>query len=182
MGDFTKYIYDKVRSRYGNDEQADQFMQGMMTKLAAATAAPDIPSGDRGSKPGISFESSFTKGIGESAGRAVAGGIAAVGIAGIAAIASQFKDKALYRKFLQALNEATQTNRVLKGADKNKLMNFAHTIFKFAPHVATDPNLLSTILSNAIHGESIDPMTVKTLTELENRYRDVTGFDPKRWT
>jgi hypothetical protein len=63
-------------------------------------------------------------------------------------------------------------------ADRGRVKGYADTVFRFAPNVASDVNLLTSILANAVHGESIDPMTIKTLTELENRFTsniDVMG-------
>jgi hypothetical protein len=177
--DILKYIYDKAKSRFDGDEAlAEQMMNGFITKTAA-TLNSYMKGTNTDRAP--NFPSSFAKGLAESAGRTAVGGVATLGLLGISALANSIREDNLHRKFMIALNEATQTNRVLKAADKNKVINFAETIFKFAPNVASDANLLGSILSNAIHGDSIDPMTVRTLTELESRYRDTTGFDPKRF-
>lgn len=82
-------------------------------------------------------------------------------------------------KFAESLTKARKMNKVIEGADKTKVIQFAETIFSFAPHIASDPNLLSTILANAIHGDGLDPMTIKTLTELEGRYVENKSFSPK---
>lgn len=169
-------LYDHIRAKaletYGNEEEAEQFVNGFMTKAAGIWDA---------SGKEYSLGSSVIKGTGESLGRSVVGGVASLGIAGIGAIAGAIKDHGLYNKFLNSLNEVMRTNSVVKEADKKKVIDFGNTIFKFAPHVATDPNLLSTILSNAIHGESIDPTTIKTLMELESRFREMKTFDHKAW-
>lgn len=101
-----------------------------------------------------------------------------VGLAGAAIVkginsATAITSNLLTRnKFEAALSQVMQNNRVVRGADPVKAKNYAETIFSFAPHVASDANLLSSILANAVHGEGIDPMTIKTLVDLEGRYTD----------
>ncbi len=87
-----------------------------------------------------------------------------------------------YYKFTQALKRVIETNRLVKNADREKVMSYADTLFKFGPHVASDANLLSQLLSNAIHGEGIDPNTIETVTRLEERYTGKRGFQPKNFT
>lgn len=84
----------------------------------------------------------------------------------------------LRSQFENALAQVMAGNRVVKGADPVKAKTYAETIFKFAPRVAADPNLLSSILANAVHGEGIDPMTIKTLVDLESRHVDNTLDKP----
>lgn len=181
-------LYNTIKAEavkiYGSEEAADEFMNGFVVKAAsfwdnfnlnAPTAAP------KDSRFQATFGEHISKGMGESLGRAAAGGAASLAIAGISSVAGVIKDHALYNKFLKALNEAVHSNKILKGEDKTKVINFANTVFKFAPNVATDPNLLASILANAIHGENIDPMTIKTLTELESRYKELGNFQPKQW-
>lgn len=109
-------------------------------------------------------------------GLLVTGGVAAAG-----SVMNSAHNSLLHTQFLTALNKAVATSSVLKSANRQKVIEYAETVFKFAPNVATDPNLLSSILANAIHGEGIDPMTVKTLTELENRFSQNTTFNPKNY-
>jgi hypothetical protein len=75
---------------------------------------------------------------------------------------------------------------VLRSAKKDKVNSFAESIYRFAPHVATDANLLASVLTNTIQGDLLDPMTIKYLTELESRYNEVRGpissmFSPKTY-
>ena len=75
--------------------------------------------------------------------------------------------------FDAAIKKAVEMSPVLHNAyqtDRPKVESFARTIFKYAPHIATDPNLLSSILGNAIHGQSIDPLTIRALMDMEGRY------------
>jgi F0F1-type ATP synthase beta subunit len=88
----------------------------------------------------------------------------------------------LYRKFTEALKTVSESNRIIRNADRNKVLSYADTIYKFAPHVASDVNLLSQLLANAIHGEGVDPTTIETITRLEERYSKDTAFKPKNYT
>ena len=134
-------------------------------------------------------ENFWARGAASAAGKAMVGGIGGLGMAGIMGLANIVNNHSLHNKYLSALKESMQTNRILREAGSTqegakKLLTFGNTIFKFAPHVATDSNLLSSILANAFHGDGIDPMTIRTLTELESRYRDMgssESFNPKMW-
>jgi hypothetical protein len=176
MNDITKFIYDKAKGKFDNERDAEQFVNGFITKVASI-----IDGAFESKDPKSSYPTPFEKGIGESLGRTAVGGVATLGVMGITALANTIKDHTLYNKFLQALDHVSKSNRLVKATDKQKVLSYAHTIFKFAPHVATDENLLSNILSHVIQGESIDANIIKLITELENRYRDSTGFDPKKW-
>jgi len=125
---------------------------------------------------------SMIMGLGKALGEGVGGVLISAGIQGVANLASIVGENNLHTKFLESLANAIQSNRIIKEANKDRVRQYAETIFKFAPNVATDPNLLSSILANAIHGEGIDPMTIKTLTDLESRYKENTTFSPKSYT
>ncbi len=99
-----------------------------------------------------------------------AGLIGAAVVKGVSSASDFASNSALKSKFNTAFEQVSSTNRVVKGADKTKARAYAETIFKFAPHVAADPNLLSSVLANAVLGEGIDQMTIKSLTDLEGRY------------
>jgi len=77
---------------------------------------------------------------------------------------------ALKSKFESALQQVRTTNKIVKNANPSKVDSYANTLFTFAPHVASDPNILSTLLSNAVLGEGVDPMTMKSISDLEGRY------------
>lgn len=162
-------MLDKIKEvaleKYAGDEQlAEAFLEGF-TKEAF-----DLKS--------------FNEGVGSAVGKGVGGTMIGLGIAGFSKALQNVNMGGLHNQFMQALEHAVATNPVLKSADKQKVVQYAETIFKFAPHVATDPNVLSSVLSNAIHGESLDPMTIRTLTDLEGRYVDnhsSTSFTPKTY-
>jgi hypothetical protein len=126
-----------------------------------------------------SFKSSLMQGLGKGLGEGMGGIAIATGIQGVANLAGIVGNNVLHYKFLTALEYVIASNRLIREAGKDKVRQYGETIFKYAPNVATDPNLLTSVLANAIHGDGIDPITVKTLTELESRYRDNTTFSPK---
>ncbi len=124
--------------------------------------------------------SSFAGLVGEGAAKAIGG--AAIGlasgavVAGVGALINQSQKAKLHVKFQTALAQVKAGNKIVKAAPSARVDAYANTVFNFAPHVATDPNLLGSILANVIQGESIDPMTIKMLTELEGRYKDNNSF------
>ncbi len=74
------------------------------------------------------------------------------------------------KAFERSLAHVVETNPVIHNAYKSnpkKVQSFAESIHNFAPRVSGDPNILSSLLSNAVHGESLDPMTVRSLLEME---------------
>lgn len=187
-------LHEKAASLYPQDEKSrTDYVQGFVTKVAnilsdlkydsdkvLKTGGKDSPT-----LLGGSFADNFwARGVGAAAGKAVVGAGLAAGFSGLMSLAKVVSDHALHNNYLKALNEAVQSNSVLRGAEKSKVLNFGNTIFRFAPHVATDPNMLSSILANAVHGDGIDPMTIRTLTELESRFVQTKGegnFNPKTW-
>lgn len=124
------------------------------------------------------------KGLGTAAGSAVAGMGIGLGIHGISSMMNQAGNKNLHAAFTSALAKVTGSNPILQDADSARVQSYADTVFKFAPHVACDPNLLSSVLANAVHGEGIDPMTIRTLTDLEAKLmesRKNSLFSPKSY-
>lgn len=143
---------------------------------AEMTKQADIYSG------GYSAGNGFLKGLAgaeigkkfaESASGAM-GGIAAGAVGGAALYAlgkgmMSLTDKSGAR-FEQALKAAVERNPVLRSADPKKVRDFAESIMRFAPSIAQDPNLLATVLANAVQGESLDPTTIKQLVEIQERH------------
>lgn len=166
----------------GDKEQAEAFLEGFYGEVMQKSAAFGLS--DLTSDLGKSFAGEVGRNFAGSIGKGLAGATIGVGVAGLSGLVRNITGGSLHNEFLEALQEAVATNPILKQAKKDKVMNYANTIFKFAPHVAADANLLSSILANAIHGEGIDPQTIKTLTDLENRYNEAqTGntFSPRSY-
>jgi hypothetical protein len=114
--------------------------------------------------------SSFARAVGESSGKAAialgALGALGVGMGAYHAVNSQL----LLSKFRAALAKVRETNPIVSAAPEDKVNSYAETIFKFAPHIASDPNLLSSILANVLYGEGVDATTIHTLMQMEERY------------
>lgn len=160
----------------GNAELADHFVAGfisqvMLEKEAAAqhTNAP------------FDAVQELSKGFLSETGKSVGGMAVGMGLSGIAGGVRFVTDHFRYNKFLKALAQAISGSHILQSAPKAKVENYADTIYKFAPNVATDPNLLQSVLTNAVHGDGIDIMTIKSLTDLEGRWSDNSSFSPKTY-
>lgn len=161
---FYNLIKEAAGSKY-SDKDLEVFMDGFLEKLAKEMLPMD-------KKANSVFNNSLLKSLGTGTG-ALAMGLAGAAVAkGIMSSSAALVNHGLENKFDMALAQVMSTNRVVKGANPDRVKTYARTIFKFAPHVASDPNLLSSILANAVLGEGIDPQTIKTLTELEGRYKD----------
>ena len=167
--DFKEYreeLLKEASKKYDDKASAEAFVDTFMEKVASFM----------GFDSGAHFLRDHSKHIGEGFGKALGGlAVAAIG-AGVATAVLSGSSAAsklnLRSKFDQSLAKVMASHRLVRTADPDKVKGYAETIFRFAPHVAADPNLLSTLLANVIQGEGIDPMTIKTITELEGRYQD----------
>lgn len=157
-------LLEKIRAlameKLASEEEVNAFMEGFekvafgpgfMGELGQAMTRADVIG-----KAGVGLAASLL-------GAAVVKGVS---------VANKFADESKLRgQFETALMQIKGSNRALKGVKPEKIDNFAHTIFKFAPHVASDPNLLGYVLGNVVQGdESIDVNTIKMLVDLESRY------------
>lgn len=130
------------------------------------------------------FTAELGKGFVNGLGAAGAGLVAGLAIHGLSSGFQGAAMKNLRERFEKALTQAIASNPILQGADESKVRGFAETMFRFAPHVASDPNLLSSLLANAVHGESVDPNTIRALADLESRYQETRKnalFTPKNY-
>lgn len=121
---------------------------------------------------GKNANDAFGKSLG-SIGAAALGGAAILGAlkAGKAIAAS-----GEYKRFMSAVQQAIQMNQILQHADRDKVISIAETIFKYAPTAAADPHLLSSILSNAVMMDGMDPQVVRSLIDLERGHRDTKSL------
>jgi hypothetical protein len=184
----------------GDAAQADAFVNSFV-KEAMATKGPAGPTGRpygspytnpaaviHGSPTGggsklnkDSLKGSMLMGLGGELGKGLGGLLISGGVAGIGAAARMINNDSLHTKFLSALERAISSNRILRESNKEKVHQYAETVFRFAPNVSTDTNILTSVLTNAIHGESMDPATLKMLVELEGRVSDNNSFSPKTY-
>lgn len=159
----------------GDERLAAEFLEGFYDEILTKQAF-DFHAADIGKTVGKNFS--------EGLGKGLAGLTLGLGVTAVASAAKNMVTNNLHTEFMEALRQAVASNPILRQANKQKVVNYAQTIFKFAPHVATDANLLSSILANAVHGEGVDPQTIKTLTDLESRYTmttSATSFSPKTY-
>lgn len=170
-------IKNYALQQYAGDEVlAQNFVDSFTKELLEKAADYDDKGGN--------FGESVIKGLGSAVGKGVGGFAVGMGMHGLSSILSSVKNDRLHNDFLTALAKAIASNPVLRQANKDKVKNYADTIFRFAPHVATDSNLLSSVLANAVHGEGIDPMTIRSLTDLESRFVESANspaFSPKAY-
>jgi hypothetical protein len=173
MNEQIKEVYEHALEKYAGDhEAAKKFVVGFIKEAA-----------------GFGDAAGFGGSLISGAGKAVGGGLVGIGLGlglhGMSQMLNSSTNSNLHEKFMQVLNHVVATNSLLSNADRARIDSYAETIFKFAPRVATDPNLLSSILSNAVHGEGIDPMTIRTLTDLESKIQETRKnalFSPKAYT
>lgn len=158
------FIHAQAMEKFaGNKEAADSFVEGFLEK-ASFNLNPETY-GELFQNEGV--RNLAKAGVGIGAGLLGAGLIGAINHYHTTNASSELRSR-----FINALAQVMATNRVVKGASSEKAKAYAETIFKFAPNVAADANLLSSILANAVLGEGIDQMTIKSLVDLEGRYLD----------
>lgn len=154
-------MLDKIRElameKFASTEEVDAFMEGFEKEATLSSVLQTMATSGEFRKAGI--------GLG-------VGLLGAAIVKGISSGSSAIADRQLRGRFDMALAQVMSGNKIVRGAKPERTKDYAETIFRFAPHVASDPNLLGSILANAVLGESIDPQTIKTLVELEGRYTD----------
>lgn len=158
----------------GDETQANAFVEGFTKEILEKSAAGHHVSGPDALKE-------FVNGFAGNVGKGFGGLVVSTGVTALANAFGATASSLTRTKFLKALEQAIASNRLLQEAPKAKVIQYAETIHKFAPQVSTDPNLLSSVLANAIHGEGVDPQTIKSLTDLEGRFRENSSFTPKTY-
>lgn len=153
-----KELFELGMEKYAGDvDKAKEFTQGFLKQAAM---------------PNVGFGTSIVSGAGAAIGSGIAGLALGMGIYGMSAAMQDVGNRALRSKYMDALARVKATNIVVKDADAAKVNSYAETIFKFAPHVAADANLLGSVLAGAVHGEGLDTMTIRTLTDLDGKIRE----------
>jgi hypothetical protein len=156
-------IKELAMEKFATEAEVDAFMEGF------AKQASEDPLWKTAGLESLLSNSNIARPLGS-----LAVGLAGIGIAkGIHSAYSATSEAMLHSKFESSLAQVMSQNRIVRGADPVKVKQYAETVFKFAPHVAADPNLLSFTLANIVQGDSgIDLVTIKNLTDLEGRYKD----------
>lgn len=163
----------------GDEDKAAAFVEGFVKESSSYYGQM---AGDAFS--GILHSPGFGEGLHKALGTGVGALALGFGVHGLSTMLSGANTQALKGKFDKAFAEVTAHNPIVQNAEPAKVRSYAETIFKFAPHVACDANLLSSILANAVHGEGIDPMTIRTLADLEGRLvesKKASNFSPKAY-
>lgn len=167
--EFVELIKLAAAEHYGEKDAAD-FVRGVTETLEKDAGVMDSVANWANGQSGT-IGNTFSEGVGRALGTGLVGGVIGLASSAAGSIGGQI-DRL---KFLKALEQAIQINRVLQSEDKAKVMSYANTVYKFAPHVACDPNILASVLAGTIHGEGIDPTTIKMLVEMENKYAQTKG-------
>lgn len=161
-------MLDKIRAmaleKLGSEEAANAFMEGF--EKAAMEKAGSLAQilGHQGMQ-NAAAKTAF--GIGGSL-------LGAAIVHGVSRTAKNKDIGNMRAKFDMALAQVMSNNKVIKGARPEKARDYAETMFRFAPHVASDPNLLGYVLANVLDGDTgsgIDIKTIEMLTNLEGRYQ-----------
>lgn len=171
----NEQIINEVRSlameKYANEEQAEAFVQGFFKEAALS---PSLLTNFGAAFKGLAGNEMVMK-----AGVGLAAGLAGAAIVkGISSATSGVENLQLRSKYESSLAHALNNSRTVKGGKPEKVRSFGETIFRFAPHVASDPHLLTTLLEAAVLSDGLDPTTVKGLVDLENKYKDNTKASP----
>lgn len=124
-------------------------------------------------------------GLREGAGAAAKAGIALMvggGLYGLNRIARSADNEIARSKFQSALRQVLASNdsagQIIKSAPMERVNSLANTIFSYAPNVATDVNLLKTLLATYVNSEGIDPSTIRSLQELEMNRQKIGTWKP----
>lgn len=156
---------------YGDSAKANAFIEGMY-KAASLNLGVVGYDKDEATNPitGGHLLGEATSGLAGAVGKGAGGLVADLATRGLGALLGSANRTIQRTQFLKALDKAIETNRILKGADRSKVMSYAETIFKYAPSVATDANFLSSVLAGAVHGEGIDARTIEMLVGMEGKH------------
>lgn len=167
----------------GNEELADQFVAGFVAHVMIEKEAQEVSELQKEAagpqRGGQDITADYLKGMATEAGKSSAGFVGNMAVSGLIGGYRLVADQFRYQRFLKALHQAIANSHVLREHDSKKVMKYADTIYRFAPLVAVDPNLLQSVLTNAVLGDGIDLMTIKSLTDLQGRYRENGAMNPK---
>lgn len=168
-------------------EQIQEVYQLGLEKYAGdETAAKEFVTGFM--KEAFFGNPNLTSAVAKGVGGAIGGGLTGLGLGlamhGVSSAMNAAAGMNLRKNFEASLSKVKASNALLEDADPTKVNGYAETIFKFAPHVACDPNLLSTVMGHIIQGEGVDTTIMKTLVELEAKImesRKNSMFSPKTY-
>lgn len=153
---------EKVACEYDKEELVEKTAEEL-ERLMLTTGM------DKEASWGSSFAGAFG---GENVGKAALGmGATALGTLGAMAFSkavSTMGASGSKQRYQAALQQAIKMSEILAD-NPMKAKRLGDSIFAFAPTVAGDANVLANVLTNAVHGESLDLQTVRAVTELEEK-------------
>lgn len=173
-------VYNLGLEKFAGDAQkAREFTVGFMKEASAAETA------GKAALTGLDlFKGEVFKGMGSALGMGAAGLGLGLAIHGMSSALNSIGTNNLRSKFEAALETSLRSNILLADVDRVKVKSYAETVFKFAPHVACDANLLGPILAHAVQGEGLDSMIIRSLADLEGRIQETKKnalFSPKAY-
>ena len=153
--------FDKIAEAY--NIPADYYDE------AKEQLAIEIDGMDKEAGFGADFATSFGGGpVGKAALGLGMGALGGLGAMAVHKIGKAFGAAVGRAGYDAAFRTAMKNSEILQN-DPQKAKRMVDTVFGFAPTVACDANVLTNILVNSIHGDSIDLQTVKAITELEEK-------------
>lgn len=170
-------LYQLGLEKYAGDQEAAKaFVTGFMKEAMF---------GGTLNRAGQTFTQVLLEGGAKGLGMGAAGLAIGLGIHGLSSSVNAMNTSGLREKFHQVLEKVVKESPILQNADRDKVNSFANTIFSVAPKVSTDANLLSTVLVSAIHGDSLDTTTIRSLVDLEGKIQETRKnmlFSPKMYS
>lgn len=178
MKEQIQELYAVGLEKYAGDEEAAKAFVSGFLKEAFFGPVVNVTNGMNHQLGHV-----IAEGGAKALGMGAAGLALGLGIHGISSAMNSAGNLGMREKFQKVLASVVNSNPVLMNADREKINQFAETIFKFAPKVATDPNLLTNVLVNAAHGEAgLDTTTIRALVDLESKVQETRKnalFSPK---
>lgn len=179
--------FDKIASAYGIPEELHEdakaeLVETLESMVKQAGFFTDMTAGGMQRARGMAGKGFMGNGAALLGAGAAAVGttLAANAISGLASsaiskIGKSYGAHSNRQEFENAFKESMDNSEILQ-QDPIKSRKMAETIFRVAPTMSGDSNLLTNILNNAIHGDSMDLQTVKVLTELEEKHNKNRNF------
>ena len=172
--EFLSIIKQAATNSFSSEEEINAFVEGFDKEASQMNLFPGMGSTISSVGEFLSHNEALARPLG-ALGVGLLGALVAKGIS---SGAGGFNNMQLRSKFEEALKRAMATSKVIKGTDPEKVRDYAETIFRFAPNVAGDSNILSSVLSHVVLGEGMDATIIKNLVDLEGRYKDNTSRGP----
>lgn len=160
-------------------EGKENFVDDTIAELEKDAGFMDFLRGAGDHLGGTGAGAQFGEALAQSAGKIVPPLMAGLGIAAAARALTSVRNTMDYKKFERALQIATDRNPALKQADPERVKMYAESIFRVAPTVSQDPNVLAQVLVNAVRFETFDPKTLEMLANLEAKKNSEKPLTPK---